>query len=68
MGSLPPQAEGIVELVVDCLYDLAYSSHPSSQALGPVPFAGVALGRVDDACPIAFQPASMVFFALKALV
>src|SRR5215203_6430927 len=68
MGPLPPEAEGIEELVVDRLDDLAYSSHPSSQALGPVPLAGVALGRVDDACPVAFQPASMVFLALKALV
>src|ERR671910_749829 len=67
-GPLPPEAEGIEELVVDRLHDLAYSSYPSSQALGPVPLAGVALGRVDDAHPVAFQPASMVFFALKALV
>src|SRR5215217_6837580 len=67
-GPLPPEAEGIEELVVDRLDDLAYSSYPSSQALGPVPLAGVALGRVDDAHPVAFQPASMVFFALKALV
>src|SRR5215217_34297 len=68
MGPLPPEAEGIEELVVDRLDDLAYSSYPSFQALGPVPLAGVALGRVDDAHPVAFQPASMVFFALKALV
>src|SRR5215211_5228048 len=68
MGPLPPEAEGIEELLVDRLDDLAYSSYPSSQALGPVPLAGVALGRVDDAHPVAFQPASMVFFALKALV
>src|SRR5918994_2995953 len=51
MGPLPPEAEGIEELVVDRLHDLAYSSYPSSQALGPVPLAGVALGRVDDAHP-----------------
>src|SRR5215218_11149999 len=41
MGPLPPEAEGIEELVVDRLDDLAYSSYPSSQALGPVPLAGV---------------------------
>jgi hypothetical protein len=67
MGPLPPEVEGIEELVIDRLDNLAYSSNPSSQALGPVPLAGVALGRVDDARTIAFQPASMVFFALKAL-
>ena len=68
MGPLPPEAEGVEELVVDALDDLAYSGYPSSQALGPAPLAAVALGRVDDARPVAFQPAPMVFFALKALV
>ena len=70
VGTLSPEAEGIEELVVDRLDNLAYSRHPSSRALGPVPLAGVAgfAGRVGDARPIAFQPASMIFFALKALV
>src|SRR5215213_8045115 len=67
MGALPPEAKGVEELVVDALDDLAYSGHPSSQALGPG-FAAVALGRVDDAHPVAIEPAPMVFFALKALV
>jgi hypothetical protein len=66
MGALPPEAEGVEELVVDALYDLAYSGHPSPQALGPG-FAAVALGRVDDAHPVAIEPAPMVFFALEAL-
>src|SRR3712207_6007722 len=67
VGSLPPEPKGVEEFVVDALDDLAYSGHPPPQALGPG-FAAVALGRVDDACPVALQPAPMVFFAFKALV
>src|SRR5215207_11631894 len=51
MGPLPPEAKGVEELVVDALDDLAYSGHPTPQALGPG-VATVALGRVDDAHPV----------------
>jgi ketosteroid isomerase-like protein len=33
----PPEPEGVEELVVDTLDDLAYSGHPSPQAFGPAP-------------------------------
>src|SRR5215212_7571633 len=48
VGSLPPQAEGVEELIVDALDDLTYltySGHPSPEPLGPVPLAAVVLGR-----------------------
>ena len=43
MGPLPPQTEGVEELVVDALHDLAYASDPPPQALGPY-LQGVAFG------------------------
>jgi hypothetical protein len=67
MGPLPPEAEGVEELVVDALDDLADAGHPSSQSLGPTPLAAVAFGRVDDVCPVVFEPPPMVLFALEAL-
>src|SRR5215211_1779137 len=68
MGPLPPEAEGVEELVVDALYDLADGGHPAPQSLGPVLLAGVAFGRVDDVCPVVFEPPPMVLGALEALV
>ena len=69
MGALPPEAEGVEELVVDAFDDLAYSGHPSPQALGPAPLAAVGLGRVElDAHPVELEPAPMVCFTLEALV
>ena len=39
VGTLPPEAEDIEELVVDCLYDLTYPGNPPPRAacneLGP---------------------------------
>src|SRR5215210_6091748 len=61
MRALPPQTEGVEQLVVDTFDDLAYSGHPSPQAFGPAPLAGVALGRVNDAHSITLQPTPMVF-------
>src|SRR5215218_564709 len=66
--SLSPEAEGVEQLVVDAFYDLADGGYPPPQALGPVPLAAVALGRVDDAHSIEIEPTPMVFFALEALV
>ena len=67
MGPLPPEAEGVEELVVDALYDLADGGHPAPQSLGPVLLAGVVFGRVDDVCPVVFEPPPMVLGALQAL-
>src|SRR5215213_476159 len=67
MGTLPPQAEGVEELVVDRLYDLTYPGDPPPQRLGPGLF-GVALGWMDQLRPVALEPAAMVFGALEALV
>jgi hypothetical protein len=67
MGPLPPEAEGVEELVVDTLHNLTYSGHPPSQALGPG-LAAVAFGRMDDGCPVALLPAAVVLGSFKALV
>src|SRR5512133_623334 len=67
VGTLPPQTEGIEELVVDRLYDLTEGSHPLLQTLGPGHF-GVALGRMDHLRSVAFQPAPVVLYSLEALV
>src|SRR5215213_11332131 len=64
VGSLPPKPEGVEELVVDCLHYLTDAGQPPPESLGPG-FAAVALGRVDDSRPVAFQPAPVVLFALE---
>src|SRR5918993_2190980 len=68
MGSLPPQAEGVEQLVIDRLHDLADSGHPPPQALGPAPLAGVAFGWMDNLCSVAFEPPEVVLGPLKTLV
>jgi hypothetical protein len=67
MGPLSPEAEGIEQLIVDALHDLADASHPPPQALGPG-LAAVALGWVDDARSVEIEPPPMVFLAFEALV
>jgi hypothetical protein len=67
MGTLPPQAEGVEELVVDRLYDLTEGSHPPPQTLGAGHF-GVTLGRMDDLGSVALQPTPVVFGSLEAFV
>src|SRR5215210_5682458 len=67
VGPLPPQAEGVKQLVVDRLYDLTNAGDPSPQALGPG-LLGVALGRMDDLGSVAFQPTPMIVFSLEAFV
>ena len=65
VGPLPPQSEGVKQLAIDGLYDLADGGDPPAQAFGPAPLSGVALGRMDDASSIAFEPPPVVFGALK---
>src|SRR5215210_8457598 len=67
VGLLPVKTEGVEQLVINRLDDLMDAGQPPPELLGPG-FAGVALGRVDDVRPVAFQPAPMVLFALKALI
>src|SRR5215216_3931828 len=68
MGTLPPQTEGIEELLVDSLHDLTEGSHPLPQTLGPASLLGVALGRMEDFSSVALQPTPVVFSSLKAFV
>ena len=68
VGTLPPEAEGIEELVVDRLDDLTDGGNPSPQTLGPASLLGVSLGRVNNLRPVAFEPTLMVLGALEAFV
>src|SRR5215210_378242 len=68
MGTLPPQTEGIEELVIDRLHDLTEGSHPLPQTLGPASLFGVALGWMDDLSSVALQPTPVVFSPLEAFV
>jgi hypothetical protein len=68
MGPLPPQAEDIEELLVDTLDDLTYSSHPPPELFGPALLARVPFGRVDDLCPVALKPPSVVLGALETFI
>src|SRR5215208_2125735 len=65
--SLPPQAEGIEQLIVDALYDLADTGYPTPQALGPY-LASVAFGRADKLRPVVIEPPPVIVSALEALV
>jgi hypothetical protein len=68
VGPLPPQAEGVKELVIDGFYDLADGGDPPPQGFGPPPLFGVALGRMDEARSVLFEPTSMVLGSLEPLV
>jgi len=66
MGTLPPEAEGVEEFVINRLDDLTYPGNPPRQTLGPGLF-GVALGRMDYLhSVIMIEPAAMVFSAFEA--
>src|ERR671927_494872 len=67
MGPRPPEAEGVEELVVDRLHDLADAGDPPPQALGPY-LRGVAFGWTDKPRPVALEPPEVVFGTLEALV
>jgi hypothetical protein len=54
VGPLPVKAEVVEEFVVNALDDLMVASNPPPQALGPGS-AAVALGRMDDLCPISIN-------------
>ena len=67
LRSLPPESEGVEQLVVDALHNLANASDPLPESFGPG-LAAVALGRVDDLCPVALKPPPMVLGALETLI
>jgi hypothetical protein len=66
MGSLSPEAEGVEELVLGTLHDLADASNPPPQAPGPG-LAAVAFGRMDEPYSVAIAPPAVVLSTLKAL-
>jgi hypothetical protein len=68
MRTIPPQAEGVEEFVVDRFDDLRYTGDPPPQALGPASLFGVSLGRVNNLRPVAFEPTPMVLFAFETFV
>src|ERR671918_575288 len=68
MRPLPPETEGVEEFVVDALHDLAYSSHPPPESLGPASLARVSFGRMDDGCSVVLLPAAMVLEPFETLV
>ena len=65
--ALPVQPEGMVELFKDRFHDLAYSSQPAAQPLGPGGLA-VAFGRREQPGAVAVPPPLMPLPSLKALV
>jgi len=67
MGPFSIQAEGMMELVIDRLHNLADAGEPAPQRLGPRRLT-VPLGRADDLCPVGHPPRLLVGLALKALV
>jgi hypothetical protein len=67
MRTIPPQAEGVEQLIVDAFDDLADCGYPPPEPLGPVLF-GVSFRRVNNLRAVAFEPTLMVLFTLKALV
>ena len=68
VGPFPPEAEGVEQLVIDDFYDLADGGDPPPQAFGPAPLSGVALGRMDEARCVVFQPPPVVLDALETLL
>jgi hypothetical protein len=67
MGPLPPQTKGVEQLVIDGFYDLADGSHPTPQALGPTPLAGVTFWWMDEGCSVALFSAAMVLNPFETL-
>src|SRR3712207_2117222 len=66
--SLPTKTEGVMELVVDGLDNLADARYPTPQPSGPPSLAFGAFGRADELCPVSMKPPSMVVLTLKAFV
>ena len=67
VGPLPPQTEGIEELVVDALHDLTDRGDPSPEPFRPR-LAAVTFKRMDYPRPVALLPPSVVLGAFETLV
>src|SRR5215467_4364122 len=67
MGPFAIQAEGMLELVMDRLHNLADASEPAPQRLGPRRLT-VPLRWADDLGAVGRPPRCMVRLALKALI
>ena len=65
--SLSAEAEGVEELVVNALYDLADAEQPPPEALRPRP-AAVTFRRMDDPRSVTIEPPPMIFETFEALV
>src|SRR5688500_3475901 len=67
MGSLPVQAKGMKQLIVDRLDDLTDAGQPATQGLrpgGPT----IAPRRTEDLGPVGLPPPRLVRLSLKALI
>src|SRR5262245_24177385 len=67
MGAFSIQAEGMMELIMDRLHNLADTREPAPQRLGPRPLT-IPPRRTNDLGAVARPPRRMVRLALKALV
>ena len=67
MRPLLVQPEGIVQLLVDGLYNLPQANYPTSQLFGPG-LAAVSLGRADHLGAVIILPVLMPLSSFKSLV
>ena len=67
MRALLVEAEGVEEFVVDGLHNLADASDPLPESFG-LCLAAVALGWMENLCPVALKPPPMVLGTLETLI
>src|SRR6516165_11534413 len=67
MGPFSIQAERMLELVMDCLHNLADAREPAPEPLGPRRLT-VPLRWADDLGPVGRPPRPLVGLPLKALI
>src|SRR6266545_1920937 len=67
MGPLAAEAEGMMQLVVDGLDDLAHPSQPTARAFGPG-MPAIPLWRAHQLGPIVVPPVRMSGLPLEALI
>jgi len=67
MGPLPIEAEGMMELLIHRLHDLAHPSEPTPEPLGPRR-PTIALGGTDDLGAISPPPCRLIGLPLETLI